>query len=83
MPGRLPNIQQVEEVFRSANVAHRQEMTLDLASVITCTCASPAHESAALNIIQVEILVHSTYHVLLRICLERWKHGWTQPSTQT
>ena len=26
---------------------------------------APAHESAASNIIQVEILVHSKYHILL------------------
>ena len=65
------SIDQVEEVFRSANVAHRQEETLGLASVITFACAAPAHESAASNIIQVEVLVHSKSHI--RLCtLDAW-----------
>ena len=65
------SIDQVEEVFRSANVAHRQEETLGLASVITFACAAPAHESAASNIIQVEVLVHSKSHIRLGT-LDAW-----------
>ena len=36
---QFSSIEQVEEVLRSANVAHRQEAMLGLASVITFACA--------------------------------------------
>ena len=63
--------QQVNAVFRLANVAHLQEMTLGSASVITFACAAPAHLSAAANCIHVEFLVHAKTILLLgksKIC---------------
>ena len=59
---RYPTFEQVAEV-RSANVAHRrhrQEATLNSTSVKTVAFAAPAHESATANIMQVEVLLHSS-----------------------
>ena len=47
---RYSSFEQVAKV-RSANVAHRQEATLNSTSVKTVAFAAPAHESAAANIL--------------------------------
>ena len=56
---RYSSFEQVAKV-RSANVAHRQEATLNSTSVKTVAFAAPAHESATANIMQVEVLLHSS-----------------------
>ena len=72
------SLKKVEEIFRSVDVAHRQEATLGSVSVITVACASPAHAYAAANIMQVEKLrflctlkmIFGLAHWVLR--LEAW-----------
>ena len=62
----------VEAIFRSENVAHRQAATLRSADVITFACAGPrAPESAASSTVQVEVLLHSSNHIR-RTTLEAW-----------
>ena len=64
---------QIDAIFRSENVAHRQAATLKSAEVITCACAGPlGPESAASRTIQVEIrfcggVVVKTYNRLIVI----------------
>ena len=62
----------VEAIFRSENVAHRQAATLRSADVITLACAGPrAPETAASSTVQVEVLLHSSTHIR-RTTLEAW-----------
>ena len=49
------DLSQVEAIFRSENVAHRQQATIRSAQAITFAC-----ESAASSTVQVEVLVHSS-----------------------
>jgi hypothetical protein len=58
---------QVEPVFRSGNVAHRQEATLGSAEVITFACIWEPDSTA----VQVEVLVHSS-KTIRRSTLEAW-----------
>ncbi|MEI7974037.1 MAG: hypothetical protein WCH11_06705 [Bdellovibrio sp.] len=53
------DLSQVETIFRSEHVAHRQETTLGLAEVITFAYGR-GPESAASSTVQVEVLVHSS-----------------------
>jgi hypothetical protein len=63
---------QVEPIFRSEIVAHRQEATLRSADVITFACAGPSGPaSAASSTVQVDVLVHSSKHIR-RVTLESW-----------
>ena len=65
---RCADLSQVEAIFRSENVAHRQQATLRSAQVITFAC-----ESAASSTVQVdsEVLVHSS-EMILRVTLGAW-----------
>ena len=73
---RYSNIEQVEEVFRSAHVVHSKEAKLDMAS-----WAARAQQSAAANIVQVEVLVHSKDGWVISNDLSRWK-AWLDMSTK-
>ena len=69
---RCSDPSQVQAIFRSENVAHRQEATLKSAEVITFACAGPlGPESAASSTIQVEVLVHSS-KVIRHVTLAEW-----------
>ena len=69
---RCPDHSQVEAIFRSEHVNHRQESTLGSASVISFACTAPSGpESAAANTVHVEVLVHGTSSIR-RSTLESW-----------
>jgi hypothetical protein len=69
---RCPDHSQVEAIFRSEHVNHRQESTLGSASVISFACTAPSGpESAAANTVQVEVLVIGTSNIR-RSTLESW-----------
>ena len=62
----------VEAIFRSEDVAHRQAATLRSADVNTLACAGPrAPETAASSTVQVEVLLNSSTHIR-RTTLEAW-----------
>ena len=63
------DLSQVEAIFRSEHVAHRQT-TLGLEEVITVACAR-GPESAASSTVQVEVLVHFS-KAIRRGTLEAW-----------
>ena len=78
---RCSDPEQVEEIFRSGDVAHRQLNTLGLASVISFSCASSAPfepESAASNTMAVEVLVHSS-KMIRHGTLEAWLDPFLNP----
>ena len=78
---RCSDPEQVEEIFRSGDVAHRQLNTLGLASVISFSCASAAPfepESAASNTMAVEVLVHSS-KMIRHGTLEAWLDPFLNP----
>ena len=73
---RCADLSQVEDIFRSENVAHRQQATLRSAQAITFACAGPrGPESAASSIVQVEVLVHSSEMIRRKTLEGRWRHG--------
>jgi hypothetical protein len=69
----------VETIFRSVNVAHRQEATLGSADVISLACAGPrGPEPAAFSTVQVDVLVHSSKHIRC-VTLEAWMNSAQNP----
>ena len=59
---RCSDLSQIQDVFRSENVAGHQEATLRLADVVTFQVAYAAlwvWESATSNTAHIEVLVHS------------------------
>jgi hypothetical protein len=60
---------QVETIFRSENVAHRQEATLRSADVITFACAGPSGPASAAS--STDVLLHSSKHIR-RVMLDSW-----------
>ena len=70
------NAAQLENFFQSEEITLRRITTLGKASMITYACSRP--KSAALGLVDVEILVHSATNIL-RATLEAWPNPSTNP----